>query len=148
MAKKPSWYYRQTSAVPFRIHDGEIEVMLITTRKKKHWIFPKGIIEPDHTPQESAAMEAFEEAGVKGEVLDPPVGTYTYQKWGGVCTVEVYVMRVTKVLKSWQEEKERKRKWVSLTEARHMVRQLQLRQIVRLTEDWFLRHGVELENKG
>ncbi|WP_153885555.1 NUDIX domain-containing protein [Microvirga tunisiensis] len=40
--------------------------MLVTTRGRKRWIVPKGWPVPGLQPYESAAREAFEEAG-----LDP-----------------------------------------------------------------------------
>jgi 8-oxo-dGTP pyrophosphatase MutT (NUDIX family) len=54
--------------IPYRIRDGKIEVMLITSSTRKRWIIPKGMIEPDMTPQDSAAKEAWEEAGIIGQV--------------------------------------------------------------------------------
>lgn len=94
MVKKPNYWYRQSAVIPFRKHNGELQVLLITSRKKKRWIVPKGIKEPDLSPQQSAAQEAWEEAGVAGPVLNTSVGTFEYRKWGGVCTVEVFAMRV------------------------------------------------------
>ena len=87
--------------------------MLITSRKKKKWIIPKGIVEPYMTPQLSAAQEAFEEAGLFGRVWEEPVGSYQTEKWEGVCTVTVYPMSVEKVYDEWMEDDFRKRKWFS-----------------------------------
>ena len=69
MAENSSRHFQQASVVPFRIRDGVTEVLLITSRKRKDWILPKGIVEPGQTPQEAAAMEALEEAGVAQPVV-------------------------------------------------------------------------------
>ena len=61
--------FKQSAVVPYRLVKNEIEVLLITTRKGR-WIIPKGIIEPELSAAESAAKEALEEAGVKGEVSE------------------------------------------------------------------------------
>ena len=79
--------YEQSGVVPYRWLEGRLEVLLITSLRRGRWIIPKGIVEPDMTPAESAAMEAFEEAGVKGRVGTEPIGEYTVNKWGGVCGV-------------------------------------------------------------
>ena len=57
---EPGSIYRQSGAVPFRVRDGALEVLLITAVSSDHWIVPKGIVEPDLTPAASAAEEAHE----------------------------------------------------------------------------------------
>lgn len=57
---------------------------MITSRNKGKWIIPKGVIEPCMTPQGSALQEAFEEAGVDGDVDEIPIGKFEVEKkWGG-----------------------------------------------------------------
>ena len=121
MAEKPSWLYNQSAAIPFRINAGAVEVLLVTTRKRKRWIVPKGVIEPDLSPQESAAAEAFEEAGVKGSVMPDEVGEYDYMKWGGTCHVRVYLLKVDKVFCDWPEANLRNRRWLSASDAVSLV---------------------------
>jgi 8-oxo-dGTP pyrophosphatase MutT (NUDIX family) len=58
---------RQVAAVCYRIRKRGIEFLLVQTRGGR-WIFPKGGVEPGLTPAESAALEAFEEAGVHGRM--------------------------------------------------------------------------------
>lgn len=116
METKPDYYYRQSAVIPYRQGPSGLEVLLITSRKQRHWIIPKGIVEQDLDAAESAAKEAFEEAGIAGRVLPDPIGSYAYEKWGGTCRVEVYAMRVDEVLESWPEAF-RTRQWVSLAVA-------------------------------
>jgi 8-oxo-dGTP pyrophosphatase MutT (NUDIX family) len=59
----------QSGVIPYRIENGQIEVMVITSSTGKRWVIPKGLIEPDMTPQDSAAKEAWEEAGLLGKVF-------------------------------------------------------------------------------
>jgi ADP-ribose pyrophosphatase YjhB (NUDIX family) len=49
--------------------------MLVQTRGGR-WIFPKGGVEPGLTAAQSAALEAFEEAGVHGRMEAIPFGRY------------------------------------------------------------------------
>ncbi len=130
MLEKPDYYYAQSAVIPFRLRHGELEILMITSRKKKRWIIPKGIKEPDLTAWDSAAKEALEEAGVEGRVSTTPAGTYRYDKWGGTCTVEVYTLEVEKVHRSWLESF-RLRRWLSLGEAVALIREEELRRILR-----------------
>ena len=113
----PEWFYRQSAVIPFRQRDDGIEVALITSRGRGRWIIPKGVVEPDLTPADSALGEAFEEAGLRGWVVGDPLGSYSYAKWEGTCTVEVFAMAVDEVCDDWPERSARRRRWLPLAEA-------------------------------
>ena len=101
---RPAYYYTQSSVIPYRVHNGRVEILVIASSKKKHLVVPKGIKDPGLTPQASAAKEAWEEAGVEGEVATEPLGEYRYEKWGGICTVTVYPMKVTRMVPEDERE--------------------------------------------
>lgn len=121
MRTRPDHWYRQSAAVPVRENNGELEVLLVTSLKNSRWILPKGIVEPGMTPQESAAKEAFEEAGVKGKIAETPLGHYSNRKWGGLCRVDAYRLDVTGLADDWLESGKRERRWFTVREA---VRQM------------------------
>ncbi len=127
--------FTQSGVIPYRWQGGELQVLLITSRKGRRWIIPKGIVEPDMTPAESAAKEAFEEAGIKGEVNPESVGTYSYYKWGGTCRVTLFLMHVTQEFDEWPESF-RKRQWLPPAEAARQVSvdllQLMLKRLASL----------------
>lgn len=127
----PEYFYRQSGAIPYRVKDGKLQIMLITSTRKKKWIIPKGVIEPYMSPQESAAQEAYEEAGIFGRVWDEPVGRYETDKWGDTCNVTVFPMLVTKVYKDWPEEDQRKRKWMSADEAYEKAGRKEIRKMIK-----------------
>lgn len=129
---RPAYYYTQSSVIPYRVRDGKPEILVIASSKKNHLVVPKGIKEPGLTPRESAAMEALEEAGIEGEIGDVELGSYTCEKWGATCTVAVYPMKVTHVIrkKEW-EESHRGRSWVSPEKAGRKLRQKALRPLVK-----------------
>ena len=114
---KPDSWYRQSAAVPVRVVDGRIEVLLVTSLRSGRWILPKGIVERDMTPAQSAAKEAWEEAGVKGKMDVHSIGMFENTKWGGVCSIEAFRMDVTEIADQWPESDKRKRKWVFLADA-------------------------------
>jgi 8-oxo-dGTP pyrophosphatase MutT (NUDIX family) len=123
------WMYNQSGVIPFRLEEGKIQILLITSRSGKRWVIPKGIIEPDLSPQESAQKEAYEEAGVSGEISGESVGSYSYNKWGGTCTVKVFLLKVEKILEEWNESYFRTREWMSVEEAIKRVDEAKLKDI-------------------
>lgn len=129
---RPAYYYHQSSVVPYRMQDGKPEILVVMSSKCKHWVLPKGISEPSLTLQASAAKEALEEAGVEGDVSDKPIGSYTYEKWGAECTVQVYPMRVSRELSEdeW-EERHRGREWLSPKQAMKRVKQPELKPMIQ-----------------
>ncbi len=128
---RPAYYYSQSSVIPYRIRDGQIEVLVVMSSQRKHWVVPKGVSDPAARLQDSAAKEAFEEAGVEGEVGEAALGSYRYEKWGAECTVQVYPMRVTRILDEavW-EERHRGREWLTPNQAIERLKQKQLLPII------------------
>ncbi|MCB2157016.1 NUDIX hydrolase [bacterium] len=111
----------QAGAIPFRRNtNGEIEVLLVTNSSGGLWIFPKGHIDSGRSHIDQAALEAYEEAGIVGTVLDPPIGTFQYAKNSRDYEVEVYLMFVRETLDRWPERANRRRVWVSLDRAAEM----------------------------
>jgi 8-oxo-dGTP pyrophosphatase MutT (NUDIX family) len=66
---------QQVAAVCYRLRENGIEFLLVQTRGGR-WIFPKGGVEPGLTHAQSAALEAFEEAGVHGRIEHVPFARY------------------------------------------------------------------------
>ena len=115
------WMYNQSGVIPYRFQEGEPRLLLITSRRKKHWGIPKGIVEPHLGARESAAQEAFEEAGVRGRISPESLGRFEYRKWGGMCHVEVFLLEVREMLDDWPESSFRERRWMSTDEAARLV---------------------------
>src|SRR6476469_8882923 len=88
----------QYAALPYRLSGkSRTEVMLVTSRETRRWIIPKGWPQKGKAPHDSAAREAFEEAGVVGAVGKRAVGSFPYQKRlknGGVKVCEVHVFQL------------------------------------------------------
>lgn len=66
---------QQVAAVCYRRGTRGIEFLLVRTRGGR-WIFPKGGVETGLTQAQSAALEAFEEAGVHGRIEEMPFARY------------------------------------------------------------------------
>lgn len=107
----------QAGAIPYRLTaGGAVEVLLITNRQGE-WIVPKGMLEPNLSEAEVAAVEALEEAGVVGQIVGTKVGSYEYDKWGQRCRVTLFAMRVDRLMDRWLEQGSRRRAWMGVDEA-------------------------------
>ncbi|WP_214476843.1 NUDIX hydrolase [Mesorhizobium sp. dw_380] len=127
---------RQVAAIPFRLTaDGDIEVMLVTSRTTKRFIVPKGWPMKGKSGRKAAAIEAQEEAGVLGKALSEPAGTYSY--WKRLTNrfvrvdVIVYLLEVTEELANWQEAKRRQRAWLAPADAAMLIDEPDLSTLVK-----------------
>ena len=133
----------QFAALCWRIVDDKVEICLVTSRTRGRWILPKGWPMHKQTPAAAAAMEAYEEAGLRGEVLDICLGIYSYIKpLGNVnapIVAMVYPVHVTDVLSDWPEKHQRKRKWFSPKKAAKKLEEPALKRIVATFDPALLR---------
>lgn len=125
----------QVAALCWRMHKGRPHVLLVTSRDTGRWVLPKGWPMSGRGPDEAAAREAWEEAGVEGEVSPTAIGNYAYNKVLRnldtlSCTVDVFPLRVQSLKASFPERKERRRKWFSTARAAHLVAEADLRDIL------------------
>ncbi len=121
MASQSQQMVEQAGAIPFRKRKGKIEFCLITSIRKGRWGFPKGMIDPGETQNETALKESYEEAGLHGELFDEPLGCYEYTKWGLCLNVTVLLMQVTHAEEEWDEQHVRNRCWANESKARRLL---------------------------
>lgn len=130
---------RQVAALPIRrCPDGTWQVLLVTSRETGRWIIPKGWLEREKRPHAQAALEAFEEAGVEGEIGREPIGSYRYDKhFRGrkktrtvECEVTVYPLKVERQRPSWPERDQRSTSWFAPGEAAKLVDEAGLAMIL------------------
>jgi len=108
----------QLGIVPYTFIDRRLHLLLITSSSGNRWIFPKGRQEPDMTPHEVALMEAVEEAGVLG-TLRQDLRTRCQMADGRF--LQLYAMKISKLLKSWPEENVRRRRLFPFSDALEMI---------------------------
>ena len=126
---------RQIATVPYRIGaDGDVEVLLVTSRTTRRFIVPKGWPMKHKGGRGVAAQEAYEEAGVSGTVSKAPVGTYFYWKRLSdnfvKVNVEVFLLAVRKTLDEWEEAETRGRAWLSPRDAAALIDEPELSALV------------------
>lgn len=136
---KKETHKRQFAALPFRVVDGSIEVLLITSRETGRWVIPKGWPMRGKRPHRAAAIEAYEEAGVVGKPGKKPIGRYDYNKLvaaGAVpCRVTVFPLAVDALRNEWPEMAERRREWHPADVAMDLVDEPELKSILRDVSD-------------
>lgn len=119
--------FRKKSAMP--------EMLLITSRDTGRFVIPKGWPMENRCSHEVAAREAWEEAGVKGEVSPDTIGAYHYDKRmsNGLklsVMVKVYPLVVFDMAKRFPEKGSRRLEWMSFTEAAGNVAEPSLRTLI------------------
>ena len=135
----------QFAALPFRVTDDGLQVLLVTSRQRKRWILPKGWPERGLTPAQCALKEAYDEGGVKGKAYDLCLGVYSYSKIlpdGTLmpCLGMVYPVKVKSTLQKYPEKSERRRKWFTPKKAASLIQEQELKKIVKTFDPaWVLR---------
>ncbi|WP_413172938.1 NUDIX hydrolase [Anabaena azotica] len=135
MSRKTNKICKQSGVIPYRVRDGKIEVLLITTRKRQSWVIPKGGVCKGMTPPDSAAKEAWEEAGVVGQVNTEKIGAYQYRKRGNIYRVNLFLLPVEQVLEDWPEATQRERIWLDISHAAMIVKGNSLRRILHISQN-------------
>lgn len=138
----------QYAALPYRENGDRLEVLLVTSRRRRRWIIPKGWPIEGCRPATCAAREALEEAGVSGQMGKVPVGRFRYQKQlrPGVdlpCRVEVFALKVTREHESWAEMDVRERRWCPPAEAAALAGDPELGLLLRK-----FAHGMASRRRG
>ncbi len=116
--------------------NGKVEVLLVTSRTSRRWIIPKGWPIDGKTPADTATIEAWEEAGVRGISDGRCVGIFSYRKeteeMGALpCVAMVFAIEVVDLADAFPEAEERKRKWMSRKQAAKLVDEPELSRIIR-----------------
>ena len=126
---------RQAGALAWMEHEADLKFWIVTSRRTRRWVLPKGGIDPGMTPHEAAAQEAFEEAGLVGEMSPRGIGSYRIPKirpplsW--TIEVTVYPMRVAVVHDDWLESDQRDRKLVTVDEAAGLIAEPEIVALLR-----------------
>jgi 8-oxo-dGTP pyrophosphatase MutT (NUDIX family) len=126
----------QVGALCWRRTPKGIRILLITSRDTGRWVIPKGWPMRHRSEAEAAAREAWEEAGLRGEVLDRSIGVYTYRKVLAPgraipCAVRVYPLEVREMLKQYPETGQRRAKWFAPDKAARRVLEPELKGLIR-----------------
>jgi 8-oxo-dGTP pyrophosphatase MutT (NUDIX family) len=120
----------QVAAVCYRIVSSSVDFLLVRTRSGR-WTFPKGGVEPGLTHAQTAALEAFEEAGVHGRIEEVSFTRYIRRKGDrarrsekgseGEIAVSAHLCEVLRL--SPPQESKRHPTWFSAEKAKQRLRE-------------------------
>lgn len=127
---------QQYAALPCKAGEAGTQMLLVTSRETGRWVLPKGWPKKRQSGAAVAALEAFEEAGLKGDILPHAIGAYHYFKRMAdgtqlACIVDVFPLRVVEILDDWPERAQRQRRWCGFAEAATLVAEAELATLLR-----------------
>lgn len=125
----------QVAALCWRNTKAEPQVLLIRSLDSNRWIIPKGWPMRGKTLAEAAQIEAWEEAGVSGQISTAPIGTFHYAKRRATglkqpCTVQVFALHVADRDDDFPEADLRQAKWFTTADAIKRVREPDLQVLI------------------
>ncbi|MGD9783313.1 MAG: NUDIX hydrolase [Hyphomicrobiaceae bacterium] len=117
---------RQVAALPYVAGPEGVWICLVTSRGSGRWILPKGWPKKKLPDPDLAAREAWEEAGLSGQIERVPIGHFVVRKRLHVfaaprCRVDVYPLAVETQALTWPEQAQRKLMWFPASEAAETV---------------------------
>jgi 8-oxo-dGTP pyrophosphatase MutT (NUDIX family) len=127
---------QQVGALCWRRRGKGVQVLLITSRETGRWVIPKGGIISGKEAHASAAVEAWEEAGVEGSLSTVVLGSFDYDKQfrkrqeSMRCEVQVFSLRVERMVAKFPERGQRRRKWFKPSKAAVQVMEPALRALL------------------
>jgi len=115
---------------------GQSEVLLVRSLDSGRWIIPKGWPIKGESLARTAAIEAWEEAGVTGHVTPDTLGTFRYDKRlsGGLeepCEAHVFLLSVEAEAEDYPEAGRRVRRWFAPAKAAQKVADPDLAALIR-----------------
>ena len=130
----------QVAALPWRRRGGHVEICLVTSRGTGRWILPKGWPEKKLGHSQAAAVEAWEEAGLKGNIDAQPCGSYQTAKAmrDGLelaVRMNVYLMPEPRQRDKFPEAGERDVVWLPLEDAINLADEAGLKDLLRELRD-------------
>ena len=125
----------QVGALPYRMAGAETSILLVTSRQTGRWVVPKGNLMIGKMPHEAAAIEAEEEAGVRGRISPLPIGEFAYAKVlpdgaSVPANVTLFPLEVEEELARWKEIDQRRRQWFTAAEAAVAVAEVELGELI------------------
>lgn len=137
MFRRPSRL--QIAALCQRQRNGKREVLMVTSKTTHRWILPKGWPILSLKAHRTAAIEAFEEAGVIGTAHEEPFASFHSHKGGEAglkirTEVLVYLVDVENTTDTFPDCSERDVRWLPVEEAIRICEDPGLADVLRKLE--------------
>jgi 8-oxo-dGTP pyrophosphatase MutT (NUDIX family) len=119
----------EVGGIVFPESGGTPQVLLVRARKDpRHWIFPKGHLEPGEAPDAAVLREAHEKAGVGGKLVGPVGAPLEFVSGPEPVRVQYYLVRATTDRASPER---RDKRWLTLEDALGQLSFEDSRQLLR-----------------
>lgn len=135
-------YEHSCGALVFRNINNEMRFLLIKNKRSMHWGFPKGHIEGDETPEETAKREVLEETGIHIEIISDYSLLSRYMIQGKVekC-VTIFIATTADSTTVIQREEIEDYIWLNYDRAMDSLRFENDKRILRKANEYLLEHG-------
>jgi len=138
MVRRPSRL--QIAALCQRQRKGRREVLMVTSKTTHRWILPKGWPVLSLKAHRTAAIEAFEEAGVIGTAHKEPFASFHSHKGGEAglkirTDVLVYLVDVESTTDAFPDRSERDVRWLPVEEAIRLCEDPGLVEVLKKLEN-------------
>ena len=115
----------QAAALGYVVNEKGPRYLLVTSRRTRRWIFPKGSVNTGETAPAAAARELAEEAGAIGDAVAEPIGRYRTLKLTekGLVPLEIdlYPVRIRALQPAWPDAAKRERRILPHAEAARLL---------------------------
>ena len=108
---------RRVGAIPWLRENGTLRFVLVTNKDHDRWVLPKGRLERHLGKKALAALEAWEEAGIRGTFLGGDPIDVVLRRRAGRIDLRLYPLRVDRLTQRWPERRRRARRVVSTNTA-------------------------------
>lgn len=111
----------RVGSIPFDIKGDAVALLFVTSQTRGRWILPKGRPKRGESHVETCRRESFEEAGVRGIVLEDfpftvKIGRKTAMRVEEI-PVTYYPLLVLEQVDDWPERARRERHWALIEDA-------------------------------
>lgn len=125
--------------IPFDMKDQAIAILFVTSHTRGRWILPKGLAKKNEKHADTCHREGFEEAGVKGVVLEdfPITALISKQTKSAkeLVPVTYYPYLVRKQVDDWPDRQSRERHWALLEDAAKVTYREDFLSVIRQFEE-------------
>lgn len=101
--------------IVYRVSGGVAKFLLVGPKKERpgQWVLPKGHIEIEETPEQTAVREVREETGVSARIICP-LETLEFKASGNIVRAAFYLMEL---ISEEEPLEKRRRSWFSFDDA-------------------------------
>ena len=115
-------FEKSCGAVIYRVHNKEIQYLIISHQSDRHWGFPKGHVEKKETEGETAIREIIEETGLKVKLLPNFKKKVEYSPKENVSKQVIYFLaKVNEETVDLQVEEISDFKWLGYSDAMNII---------------------------